>query len=79
MVVVFLWIGAALGAVVGVIHGLWVFRRQSASGGPVGALYFALWTLVLWIVFGAYVLAFWILGASGLVVSRVAKRTEAQR
>jgi len=75
---VFLWIGAALGAIVGVCHGLWVFRRQAAEGGFGGAVYFALWTLVLWIVFGAYVLAFWILGALGLAVSRRATGTEPQ-
>lgn len=74
-----LWIGTALGAVVGVFHGLWVFRRQAADAELGRAIYFALWTWVLWAVFGAYVLVFWILGASGLIVRRLAKGTEAVR
>ncbi len=81
MMVTFLWIGTFLGTVLGVVHGISVFRQQSAlADGSFGrALYFALWTLALWIVFGAYLLAFWILGAFGLALSRLRKRAETAR
>lgn len=77
----FIWIGTSLGAVLGLLHGISVFRQQSTrAGGSFGkALYFALWTLALWVVFGAYVLAFWILGAVGLTLSRLGKRVETTR
>ena len=79
--VAFLWIGTSLVIVLGVLHGISVFRQQSAiAGGGLGrALYFALWTLALWTVFGAYVLAFWILGAVGLALSGLGKRAETAR
>jgi hypothetical protein len=77
----FLWIGTSLGTVLGVLHGISVFRQQSAlaGGGHGRALYFALWTLALWAVFGAYVLAFWLLGAFGLALSRLGKWAETSR
>lgn len=72
----FLWVGTCLGAVFGGLHGVSVFRRhRAAPGGSVGtALYFALWTVALWTSFGAYVLAFWILGALGLLLARLIRR-----
>jgi hypothetical protein len=73
----FLWLGSALGAVLGVLHGVHLYRQQAArvlTGGPgrrkAEGLYQGLWAFVLWTVFGAYVLAFWILGSVGLGVSR---------
>jgi hypothetical protein len=52
-------VGALFGAVVGVVHGGYVFRERASRPG-VGAgvaLYYAAWTFVLWVVFGSYVLA----------------------
>lgn len=75
----FLWIGGALGAVLGVLHGFSLYRKMVARaatagtgagtgadiGGSAGrALYFGLWTFVLWTVFGSYVLAFWLIGGA---------------
>jgi len=62
----FLLIGSCFGAIVGLLHGFHLFHRQ---GGPQG-LYNAAWAVVLWTLLGAYVLAFWILGAIFMLVSQ---------
>lgn len=73
--------GAGLGAVFGLLHAISLFRHRIGSGraGPVAALYYALWTVGLWTLFGAYLLVFWILGAVGLAVSRLLRPQEAGR
>ena len=65
----FLWLGSALGTVLGLVHGVSLYRRNAPRGpggdGPGGrlqGLYYALWALLLWTLFGSYVLAFWVLG-----------------
>jgi len=77
----FLWIGSALGAVVGVLHGIYLYRQQSAgapandsTGNRAAGLYYGLWAFVLWTLFGAYVLAFWILGAVAWPIERLVSR-----
>ena len=67
---IFLWLGSGLGAVLGVLHGVHLYRRQTAraiTGGSlsprVSGLYYGLWAVALWTLFGSYVLAFWVLGA----------------
>ena len=37
-------------------------------------LYYALWAFVLWILFGSYVLAFWILGLLAYPIVRLVQR-----
>ena len=77
----FLWSGAVLGALFGVLHAAQVYRRRMADEGasPGRAAYFALWTVALWTLFGAYLLAFWIIGAVGLAISRLRGPAEAGR
>ncbi len=77
----FLWAGAILGAVLGVIHAVQAYRQRVADEGasPGRAAYFALWTVALWVLFGAYLLAFWIIGAVGLAISRLRGPAEAER
>jgi len=77
----YLWIGSGLGALIGLLHALHMFRRQSAmpASNPALALWFALWTLALWTLFGAYVLTFWLIGAAGMALSRVAGKAGAGR
>ena len=65
----FIWIGSTIGAALGLTHGIHLFRRIAARpagghgpGGPAQGLYYALWAFLLWTVFGAYVLALWLLG-----------------
>ena len=77
----FLLIGTALGALLGMLHGVYLFRRIAArrpTGGiPSGktqGLYYALWAFVLWILFGSYVLAFWVLGVLAYPIFRLVQR-----
>ena len=58
-----------LGALFGLAHAVYVYGIV-ASGGSTGpatqhstAIYAAGWTLALWLLFGSYLLVFWILGA----------------
>ena len=75
-----LWLGAALGALLGVLHSVYLYRslveRASAGDAPYSravALYHGLWAFVLWTLFGAYVLAFWLLGMLVYAAVSVAK------
>jgi hypothetical protein len=75
---IFLWIGSALGAVLGLLHGLYLYRRQTArvfvsgkSGRRITGLYYGLWTFALWTLFGSYILAFWILGSVAYLAVRL--------
>jgi hypothetical protein len=69
----FLLLGTVLGAVLGALHAPLVFRQRIVDGGlsPAGAAYFALWAFALWTLFGAYLLAFWLIGAAGMAASQV--------
>ncbi len=68
----FIWVGTALGLIAGCFHARQIFLQRIEQGtGTLRALYYAAWTLALWSLFGAYLLAFWLLGAAGLMVSRL--------
>ena len=74
----FLWAGSALGAVLGLFHGIHLFRQQAARTAHRGTilstaigLYYGVWAFALWALFGTYVLAFWILGSAGYAISRL--------
>ncbi len=77
----FLVTGAVLGATFGLLHAFQVYRQRVADEGasPVRAGWFALWILVLWTLFGAYLLAFWLIGAIGLAISGSRGSAEAGR
>lgn len=69
----FLWIGTSLGAIIGLFHMVYVFSTRLGRPGlstPKTLIHGAA-TWALWTVFGAYVLAFWILGAVVLGVSHL--------
>ena len=63
-------IGSAFGAGAGLIHAVELARRLSARAdfsdpsfalrGMLMPLYYGLWTLLLWTVFGSYVLYLWL-------------------
>ena len=69
----FLWAGSLLGLLLGLCHGVDLWRRQGGGRG----VYAALWALVLWTLFGSYVLAFWILGLLLRGLARVLARRPA--
>jgi hypothetical protein len=76
-----LWIGSALGAALGLLHGIYLFQQQTAralassttSSRAVG-LYYGIWAFALWTLFGAYVLAFWIVGFIAYLIARLVPR-----
>lgn len=70
----FLLVGTLLGAAIGLVHAFHIYGRRKVEGGAGSgeAAWFALWAFGLWTLFGAYVLAFWVVGAAGMAVSRLA-------
>ncbi len=77
----FLWIGSAIGAVLGLLHGAYLYRKITARASAAGAaginvrgLYYAIWTFALWTIFGSYVLAFWLVGSIGSLTVRLISR-----
>ena len=61
--------GMLVGALLGVFHAVYVYRLLATelpagvTSGHVHAVYYALWTLGLWVIFGSYVLILWLIGA----------------
>ena len=61
--------GMLVGALFGVFHAVYVYRLLAteppagATPGHARAVYYALWTLGLWVIFGSYVLMLWLIGA----------------
>jgi hypothetical protein len=73
----FLWLGSVFGAVFGMLHGIYLYRQQAACalasgtiGGRAIGLYYGLWAFALWTLFGAYVLALWVLGSIAYLIAR---------
>ena len=59
-----LWIGTILGAIVGLAHALYLWRvSRHELDGHGAAVYRGVWAVMLWVVFGTYVLVLWIIGA----------------
>ncbi len=66
-----LMIGSAVGVIIGLVHGCYVYFQRTRedpkrlADHPVrvraNAVYFALWTLVLWAAFGSYVFNLWLI------------------
>ena len=61
-----IWAGSIVGIVLGLIHAVYVYRVVSVqtpeTTDPMPAIYYALWTLVLWVLMGTYVLVLWLAG-----------------
>ncbi len=57
------WAGTILGLTAGLIHAVQILRTQTSLPGgnsPAMASYRAIWAIVLWTVFGGYLLLMWI-------------------
>ncbi len=74
-----LWTGTVLGVFLGLIHAVYVFRtvtsqapRESVSLAR--GLYYAGWTVGLWILFGSYLLGLWIVAVICHGAARLASR-----
>lgn len=59
-----LWLGSALGAVIGLLHAGYIYRQrpQRSRNDRIMAAYRGLWAFVLWMLFGSYVLVLWVVG-----------------
>ena len=59
-----------IGLILGLVHASYVYRliasdvRRSGAPDQARGLYYAVWTLGLWILFGSYVLILWLAGAA---------------
>ena len=51
----------------GLLHAIYLFCQQGGMDG----LYRSAWALILWTVFGPYVLAFWLIGLLFRVIAQV--------
>ena len=64
-----LFIGTVFGAIVGIVHAVYVYCRLTAEppaklakiSTRARAAWFALWTAFLWVLFGAYVFYLWLI------------------
>ncbi len=74
----YLLIGTAMGAIVGFLHMLSIFRARLGRHGlaPFKTVWQGIWTWFLWTLLGAYVLTFWILGAVLLGASKLLNRRQ---
>jgi hypothetical protein len=84
-------IGVIAGVVIGILHSAYIFRHVLGDARGHGlsirnglrAFYYALWTVLLWALFGAYVLLMWIISvvAYGTVplVVRLTKMANASK
>lgn len=75
----FFWIGSAVGAVLGLLHGIYLYRQQTARASArsiadsrAAGLYYGVWAFLLWTLFGSYVLAFWIVGVVAYSIAQLA-------
>ena len=61
----FIWYGTLLGAALGGLHFIQFLVSRLGKPGTslAGTVWHGLWNWVLWAVFGAYILLFWVLGA----------------
>ena len=80
----FLWTGSAFGAVLGVLHGAYLYREIAERAPAAGAkgvnargLYYAVWAFALWTLFGSYILALWLVGSIGSSLVRLIPRRSA--
>ncbi len=70
----FLIIGTLTGLIFSLFHAVYLSRlvadggNSSAPGSVITAFNFALWTLVLWILMGGYLLGFWLIALAFYVV-----------
>lgn len=76
-----LLVGVVFGAAVGLAHGAYVFVERFARPGvgPWVALYYAIWTVALWALFGGYVLVLSLIAIPLFAVRSAARRVRGER
>ncbi len=78
-----LMIGTSVGAVIGLFHACYVYRQEvgefpaALADRPVatraGAGYYALWTFLLWVAFGAYVFFLWLVSVVAYTICKAVR------
>ncbi len=63
-----LWTGTVVGAVVGAFNAAYVYQTvrdtaPEAATNQTRAIYYAVWTFTLWVLFGSYLLFLWVIAA----------------
>ena len=64
----FILFGTAIGLVIGLMHTAYLTKVVSAGGNTtatprwISTLNFACWAMLLWLLMGAYVVGFWLIG-----------------
>ena len=74
-----LWTGTVLGALIGVVHAFHIYRSQSQIAGADSramALYRGFWAIVLWTLFGGYLLVMWVIGAIARPIYQLATKSK---
>lgn len=69
-----LWVGTAVGAVLGLLHAGYVYRNLAMPDGSVARVragYYALFTFFLWLLFGTYVLVLWVVAVIAYAIARL--------
>src|SRR5262245_52175683 len=76
-----LWAGTIIGATCGVGHGVYVYNRvgEASKTAPRSldrpkAIFYAIWTLVLWVLFGVYMMVLWVVACCFYIPSRLLGR-----
>lgn len=82
---VLLIIGTSVGAVIGLLHGCNVYRQEVGEipdalldrpmATRAAAGYYALWTFLLWLAFGAYVFFLWLISLVAYALYRAVQLT----
>ncbi len=71
-----LWIGSALGAVIGLFHAAYLYRGHDAATGT-GSVYRGLWAFLLWTILGSYVLVLWIVSVVAYSLYKIVPKPRA--
>lgn len=74
-----------LAVALGLLHAVYMYRREAGSiplassnrafQPQLRALYFALWTVVLWLILGPYVVVGWLLALVPYLIARAGGKT----
>jgi hypothetical protein len=82
-----LLIGSAVGGLIGLFHAFYVYRQHVGDSpnavieNPVAtrahAGYYALWTLLLWVLFGSYVFYLWIASSIAFLIYKAVPKSSA--
>lgn len=84
-----LWICSVVAVVIGSVHALYVYRQEigefkaALSRHPrairLRAGYYALWTLVLWLLLGATVVAYWVIALIPYLIAKAIRSARPPR